>query len=125
MEGHGANSLGVYLLLLPFYFVTVFASFFPWSIKLPSLTKKLLLSRDKIDPDLSVLDDTAVDVRIKRGMLASATEVVLLADSEKFGEVRPVRVCGPADIGVLVTDSAAPESLLAAFEAAGVRVIRA
>ena len=49
MEGHGANSLGVYLLLLPFYFVTVFASFFPWSIKLPSLTKKLWRSRDKID----------------------------------------------------------------------------
>ena len=49
MEGHGANSLGVYLLLLPFYFVTVFASFFPWSIKLPSLTKKLWRERDKID----------------------------------------------------------------------------
>jgi 4-amino-4-deoxy-L-arabinose transferase-like glycosyltransferase len=47
MEGHGANSLGVYSLLLPFYFVTVFASFFPWSIKLPSLTKKLWRSRDK------------------------------------------------------------------------------
>src|SRR5205807_178687 len=26
MEGHGANSLGIYLLLLPFYFVTIFAS---------------------------------------------------------------------------------------------------
>jgi 4-amino-4-deoxy-L-arabinose transferase-like glycosyltransferase len=49
MEGHGANSLGVYLLLLPFYFVTIFASFFPWSIKLPSLTTKLWRSRDKID----------------------------------------------------------------------------
>jgi len=49
MEGHGANSLGVYLLLLPFYFVTVFASFFPWSIKLPSLTKKLWRERDQID----------------------------------------------------------------------------
>ena len=72
-----------------------------------------------------MLDDTAVDVRIKRGMLAAATEVVLLADSEKFGEVRPVRVCGPADINVLVTDTAAPEPLLAALEAAGVRVIRA
>src|SRR6266478_4463480 len=47
MEGHGANSLGVYLLLLPFYFVTIFASFFPWSIKLPSLTRKLWRSRDK------------------------------------------------------------------------------
>src|SRR5213596_2046758 len=41
MEGHGANSLGMYLLLLPFYFVTVFVSFFPWSIKLPWLIGKL------------------------------------------------------------------------------------
>src|SRR5439155_19104681 len=41
MEGHGLNSLGGYLLLLPFYFVTVFASFFPWSIKLPWLVRKL------------------------------------------------------------------------------------
>ncbi len=41
MEGHGANSFGMYLLLLPFYFVTVFLSFFPWSIKLPWLIRKL------------------------------------------------------------------------------------
>ena len=41
MEGHGANSLGAYLLLLPFYFVTIFASFFPWSIKLPWLIRTL------------------------------------------------------------------------------------
>ena len=49
MEGHGSNSLWIYLLLLPFYFVTVFASFFPWSIKLPSLTKKLWRERDLVD----------------------------------------------------------------------------
>jgi 4-amino-4-deoxy-L-arabinose transferase-like glycosyltransferase len=49
MEGHGSNSLVMYLLLLPFYFVTVFASFFPWSIKLPSLLKRLRNSRDQID----------------------------------------------------------------------------
>jgi len=41
MEGHGANSVGMYLLLLPFYFVTVFVSFFPWSIKLPGLVRRL------------------------------------------------------------------------------------
>jgi 4-amino-4-deoxy-L-arabinose transferase-like glycosyltransferase len=41
MEGHGANSLGAYLLLLPFYFVTIFASFFPWSIKFPRLMRDL------------------------------------------------------------------------------------
>jgi 4-amino-4-deoxy-L-arabinose transferase-like glycosyltransferase len=49
MEGHGWNSFGGYLVLLPFYFVTVFVSFFPWSIKLPSLVKKLWRKRDNID----------------------------------------------------------------------------
>src|SRR5206468_12198399 len=45
MEGHGAGSLGMYLLLLPFYFVTVFISFFPWSIKLPWLVRRLWQNR--------------------------------------------------------------------------------
>ena len=45
MEGHGANSAAMYLLLLPFYFVTVFVSFFPWSIKLPWLARRLWRER--------------------------------------------------------------------------------
>jgi len=53
MEGHGANSFGMYLLLLPFYFVTIFISFFPWSVKLPWLMKKLWRRRDAIDNYLS------------------------------------------------------------------------
>lgn len=49
MEGHGGQTLSSYLLTLPFYFVTVFISFFPWSIKLPALTKRLWRERDAID----------------------------------------------------------------------------
>jgi 4-amino-4-deoxy-L-arabinose transferase-like glycosyltransferase len=49
MEGHGWDSLAGYVLLLPFYFLTVFVSFFPWSIKLPSLLKTLWRKRDNID----------------------------------------------------------------------------
>jgi 4-amino-4-deoxy-L-arabinose transferase-like glycosyltransferase len=45
MEGHGGSSLVTYLLFLPFYFVAIFISFFPWSIKLPWLTGRLW--RDK------------------------------------------------------------------------------
>jgi 4-amino-4-deoxy-L-arabinose transferase-like glycosyltransferase len=45
MDGHGADSFGMYLLLLPFYFVTVFISFFPWSIKLPWLVQRLWRER--------------------------------------------------------------------------------
>jgi 4-amino-4-deoxy-L-arabinose transferase-like glycosyltransferase len=54
MEGHGGSTLFVYLLFLPFYFVTIFASFFPWSIKLPGLVKRLRQPRDKIDNYLLV-----------------------------------------------------------------------
>ncbi len=36
-------------LMLAIYFVTVFVSFFPWSIKLPALLKRLWHQRDNID----------------------------------------------------------------------------
>jgi 4-amino-4-deoxy-L-arabinose transferase-like glycosyltransferase len=49
MEGHGANSWNTYLAAMPFYFLTVFLSFFPWSIKLPGLAKHLWRKRDAID----------------------------------------------------------------------------
>jgi 4-amino-4-deoxy-L-arabinose transferase-like glycosyltransferase len=49
MGGHGASSLGAYFLLFPFYFVTVFFSFFPWSLKLPWLFQKLRIERSRTD----------------------------------------------------------------------------
>ena len=49
LEGHGGQSWRSYLMTLPFYFVTVFISFFPWSIKLPALTKRLWRERDAVD----------------------------------------------------------------------------
>ena len=54
LEGHGPSSLDMYVLLLPFYFVTAFISFFPWSIKLPSLTKRLWNRRDRTDDYLFI-----------------------------------------------------------------------
>jgi hypothetical protein len=49
MEGHGGQTWSSYFITLPFYFVTVFVSFFPWSIKLPALAKRLRRERDGID----------------------------------------------------------------------------
>ena len=45
MESHGSNSLWIYLLLLPFYSVTILISFLPWTIYTPALIKKLRLKR--------------------------------------------------------------------------------
>jgi len=49
MEGHGGKSLVSYLLALPFYFLTIFLTFFPWSFSLPRLTMKLWRKRDPLD----------------------------------------------------------------------------
>jgi 4-amino-4-deoxy-L-arabinose transferase-like glycosyltransferase len=49
MEGHGGSSTWMYLAFLPFYFVTVFVSFFPWSIKLPAVWQTLRKQRDVTD----------------------------------------------------------------------------
>lgn len=54
LEGHGGQTWQSYLLTLPFYFGTVFVSFFPWSIKLPALTKRLWRERDAVDRYLIV-----------------------------------------------------------------------
>jgi hypothetical protein len=49
LEGHGGQTWSSYFLTLPFYFGTVFISFFPWSIKLPALAKRLWHGRDGVD----------------------------------------------------------------------------
>ncbi|MEP6822814.1 MAG: glycosyltransferase family 39 protein, partial [Chthoniobacterales bacterium] len=49
MEGHGGGKLWSYLATLPFYFVLIFVSFAPWSIKLPWLAKKLWRQCDAVD----------------------------------------------------------------------------
>lgn len=49
MEGHGAASPFMYFALLPFYFLTVFVSFLPWSIKLPALWKQLRIHHNETD----------------------------------------------------------------------------
>ncbi|HVI78293.1 MAG TPA: hypothetical protein VM715_09020, partial [Candidatus Acidoferrum sp.] len=67
LEGHGASSLGIYVLLLPFYFVTVFISFFPWSIKLPWLIRKLWRNK-KAGVDVPGYTGTLLDTYLLSGI---------------------------------------------------------
>jgi 4-amino-4-deoxy-L-arabinose transferase-like glycosyltransferase len=48
MQGHGGSPIGA-LGWLPFYFLTVFISFAPWSVKIPWLTRRLWQRRDALD----------------------------------------------------------------------------
>ena len=49
MQGHGGKSIAAALLSLPFYFVSIFLSFAPWSWKLPWLARRLWKGRDAFD----------------------------------------------------------------------------
>ena len=62
MQGHGGKSILAALLSLPFYFIAIFASFAPWSIKLPWLTRHLWTERDALD--LYLVAGTAVIIVI-------------------------------------------------------------
>ncbi len=49
MQGHGGSSILTALASLPFYLITVFLTFAPWSWKLPWLTRRLWQKRDALD----------------------------------------------------------------------------
>jgi hypothetical protein len=49
MESHGAKGIGGYLLFLPFYFLSVLVSFFPWSLYFGKTTASLRKQREPID----------------------------------------------------------------------------
>src|SRR3954451_19218426 len=83
------------------------------------------LGASGVEDDLAVVDTTMVEVPIKRAMMAAAARTVLLADSAKFGMRGVVRVCGPEELDVLITDTEAPASARRALGEAGVEVITA
>lgn len=51
LDGHGAGSVAAYLLRLPFFALTLWPSFFPWSIWLPWLVARRVRT---VQPDLLV-----------------------------------------------------------------------
>jgi DeoR/GlpR family transcriptional regulator of sugar metabolism len=86
---------------------------------------RVFLGASGIRGDGSVMDDTVVEVPLKRAMVAAGKEVVLLADAGKFPGVGVARVCGAEDVDVVVTNKDADGPTLTAMRDAGVRVIQA
>ncbi len=83
---------------------------------------RLFLGTSGVLPDGRVLDTTDVEVPVKKAMLGSARQVVLLATARKFPGTGTARICGPQDIDVLITGQASDPGTLAVFREAGVEV---
>ncbi|TDD24447.1 DeoR/GlpR family DNA-binding transcription regulator [Nonomuraea diastatica] len=84
---------------------------------------RVFLGASGVRPDGQLVDTTLAEVPLKRAMIAAAEQVVLLVDRHKFPGTGALRVCGPEDIDVIVTNEGADEPTLRACAAAGAQVL--
>ncbi|MBX6723904.1 MAG: DeoR/GlpR transcriptional regulator, partial [Dactylosporangium sp.] len=82
-----------------------------------------LLGVDALDVSLGAAAHHEGEAAMNSLMVARARRVVIIADASKLGRHAFARICPLDRIDTLVTDSGAPPETVAAFEAAGVRVI--
>ena len=84
---------------------------------------RLFLGTSGVRPDGQVLDTTAVEVPVKRAMIAASAQVVLVADAGKFPGTGMARVCGPEELDVVVTNAPGDEKTCSRLREAGVEVV--
>ena len=83
---------------------------------------KLLLSGLGFTLDAGLTDPQMIDTQVKKAMIASADQVIVLVDSSKFGIRSFTTVITPDDIDILVTDNGVPAELVKDLEDRGVDV---
>jgi DeoR family transcriptional regulator, fructose operon transcriptional repressor len=65
---------------------------------------KCFLSSAGFDPHMGVTDTDMGEVEVKQAMLRSARQVILVADSSKWGQVKLVRIASLGQIHKIVSD---------------------
>jgi DeoR/GlpR family transcriptional regulator of sugar metabolism len=78
-----------------------------------------------VSPEGHVMAHDLGDAAVKQALLASGRRSVLAVDGAKFGRAALAVVCELTAVDVVVTDESAPQSAVAALQAAGVEVHRA
>ncbi|MCS6880834.1 MAG: DeoR/GlpR family DNA-binding transcription regulator [Oscillochloridaceae bacterium] len=84
---------------------------------------RLFLAAETVDLAAGVTDSTIEIAQIKRAMVRAARQIVLLADSSKWGRTGFIKVAPLNAIHTVVTDAGLPEDARAALERLGVRVL--
>ncbi|MCM4077310.1 MULTISPECIES: DeoR/GlpR family DNA-binding transcription regulator [Paractinoplanes] len=85
----------------------------------------VLLGVDAVDVELGAASHHEGEAAMNSLMVARAKRVVVIADSSKLGGHAFARICPITKIETLVTDSGAPDDVVARFREAGVHVVRA
>ncbi|GAA4638249.1 DeoR/GlpR family DNA-binding transcription regulator [Actinoallomurus vinaceus] len=84
---------------------------------------RLILGASGVRPTGHVMDTTVIEVPVKRAMLAVSDQVILVADVGKFPGKGMAKVCGPADLDIVVTNAPADPATATVLREADVEVI--
>jgi len=84
---------------------------------------KLFLSAHGFSPEKGATDPDMRETEVKRAMIKAAKEVILVADSSKYGDVAFAQIAPLSAIHKIVTDDGLPAEAIEAIEAQGVKVI--
>ena len=84
--------------------------------------RKLFLSGIGFTLDTGLTDPQMIDTQVKKAMIASADQVIVLVDSSKFGVKSFTTVIGAYDIDILITDDGAPTQFVEDLRDHGVDV---
>ena len=87
------------------------------------LGEEVFFGVDGIDPEHGITTSTIDEAKLTRRMMHAASQVIVLADSSKFGQRGFGRICALEDIDVIVTDERIPEQMISIIEEAGVDLI--
>lgn len=83
---------------------------------------KLVLGADGVDLQVGITTHFEQEASLNRVMCEVASEVILVADSSKFGRRGSHIICGYKGIDAMVTDSGIPDEFANEFTASGIRV---
>jgi DeoR family transcriptional regulator of aga operon len=83
---------------------------------------KLFMSSPAIHVDYGFSADDMLEVESDRNMMASAKEIIILADHTKFGNTAMMRVAPIERVRRIITDSGTSREVVAACEEQGVEV---
>ncbi len=86
---------------------------------------RCFLGTSGIRADGAVGDSTGMEVPVKKAMIASSQQVVLLADGSKYPGSGLFTVCAAAEVTTLVTDADADAATVRVMQESGVEVLTA
>jgi DeoR/GlpR family transcriptional regulator of sugar metabolism len=87
-------------------------------------TDKFFFGANGVHAEHGVTDRHPEEAAVNRAMLGQSRKRILVVDHRKFGQVAGCVVCPISDLNMIITDSGAPDRVVAPFLDRGIEVLR-